>query len=358
MKRTIAIIACMIFSYFSGFSQNVSEFGTIGTEWWIEGFLYVNDENSPPAYLTSIVRKHSSEQEVMYKGKLSKKIIEREFHRVNMSLNYSEVPPTSLPIYVYTENDTVFYYHNFFEKYVPLYIFNVAVEDTLEFYVPEVLINQWVNQWPNPWPNQWADTTFKVIVDSIFYYEVDGKPLKTIVLRDPNEGPTSIAIGFGGIDALGIYSSAGLYMERIGAPKGEFISPRFVGEFPTSGNLPEVLCYSDNEISHSFHGKMELINSKCAIVQVPNAINDLKYLAQQIDIYPNPASEKLTISGLEQVSVPLNLYIYDLTGKQIRAVLSLNSKKIEIDVSNLASGLYFLKMVVGQEYIYKKFSVL
>lgn len=64
---------------------------------------------------------------------------------------------------------------------------------------------------------------------------------------------------------------------------------------------------------------------------------------QALNIYPNPVNDKLFIEANETIS---NVEIYNLTGVKILSQ-ECNSDKVEIEVSELQSGIYFIKMING-----------
>jgi hypothetical protein len=59
-------------------------------------------------------------------------------------------------------------------------------------------------------------------------------------------------------------------------------------------------------------------------------------------IYPNPASEKLTLS-LTKIKPESKVEIFDVTGKLIY-LSSIQERKTEINTKNFVSGIYFLKV--------------
>lgn len=70
---------------------------------------------------------------------------------------------------------------------------------------------------------------------------------------------------------------------------------------------------------------------------------------QEIKIYPNPASDKLFVSGLQKVK-NVELVLYDMQGRKILSQLyEENAEKVQLDVSNLQNGIYFLKVSGQQE---------
>ncbi len=74
-----------------------------------------------------------------------------------------------------------------------------------------------------------------------------------------------------------------------------------------------------------------------------------------INIYPNPASDKLIIE-LQKEKVPesSNLYIYNVQGQLIMQQPILKSKT-EIDISGLAGGVYVIKLSNPKDYKVRKF---
>lgn len=80
-------------------------------------------------------------------------------------------------------------------------------------------------------------------------------------------------------------------------------------------------------------------------------IDDLN-IDDLIELYPNPAASKLNIeiaSGLIQ-----EIVIYDLTGKLVQKI-STNIAQLEIDISNLTCGLYFLSGLSEERTFRKRF---
>ncbi|MFN0187849.1 MAG: T9SS type A sorting domain-containing protein [Bacteroidia bacterium] len=68
----------------------------------------------------------------------------------------------------------------------------------------------------------------------------------------------------------------------------------------------------------------------------------------EIQIFPNPAQNEINLSGSGKFE---SVMIMDIAGKIIEANVSNNI----IDVSKLESGIYFILVSKGKEYIYRKF---
>lgn len=86
-----------------------------------------------------------------------------------------------------------------------------------------------------------------------------------------------------------------------------------------------------------------------------NMMNTTDYHANQIVVYPNPASEFLWVGS--DTSFPIESYnIYDTSGRLIMSkTYDLNEKKI--DVSALSSGVYLLKLFNSDAEVTKKIKI-
>lgn len=80
-------------------------------------------------------------------------------------------------------------------------------------------------------------------------------------------------------------------------------------------------------------------NISCASATLP--VNEIKEMAKSITVFPNPASEFLNVSSSN--NMPLNIEIYDVTGK-LTMKDSINSIKTKVDVSSLPNGIYIYQL--------------
>jgi hypothetical protein len=61
-------------------------------------------------------------------------------------------------------------------------------------------------------------------------------------------------------------------------------------------------------------------------------------------IYPNPASDKITISDIRKLTEEININIFNITGEQVIHEKFRNQTRIEMDVSILPKGMYLVKI--------------
>jgi hypothetical protein len=88
-----------------------------------------------------------------------------------------------------------------------------------------------------------------------------------------------------------------------------------------------------------------------SVYMVSNAVglNEQSSALNKIQVYPNPASDKIVIStGIDQ-NVSINVKIYNLIGQQIAEYknLSLNNSA-DVQVSGLPNGLYMVELSDGK----------
>ena len=117
--------------------------------------------------------------------------------------------------------------------------------------------------------------------------------------------------------------------------------PLYQGESPDWVNsVFRVLRYGTDY--PAFAGKTLTPQGNLELENVVSAISK-NYSSENIIIYPNPAINKLRITGLtNKVS---NINIYSLEGKQVKSLRNYN--KYEVDVSNLQNGIYLISVNFG-----------
>jgi hypothetical protein len=72
-----------------------------------------------------------------------------------------------------------------------------------------------------------------------------------------------------------------------------------------------------------------------------------------IYLTPNPATDKITISGIEKW--PVNIGIVDVRGQQVISIINTNKK--EVDLSGIKPGLYFIRITSDEWIVMRKLVV-
>jgi len=208
------------------------------------------------------------------------------------------------PYLIHESGDTISLYDQENEKLYRLFVFNASQGDTLVLDIP--------------YDNYYTeDSTYRVVIDTIVTETFDGTKLKKYVLEQ--------------IDDFGWFS--GFYLEKVGGyewflPLGKVIIPEADGP---------IRCYHDNETDINF-------TSKECDYRIVNSINDM--LADRFELYPNPTSNHVQIETDLRVD---NIEVIDISGHIV-----LQTKKTDLNISPLTSGVYFVRIYSDNQTIMKK----
>ena len=92
-------------------------------------------------------------------------------------------------------------------------------------------------------------------------------------------------------------------------------------------------------------------NNKC--VHVYRGATDIEEVAEgEVNVYPNPATTVINIDNAEGAQIS----VYDLSGRMVSNVNSASANQT-IDASNLAKGMYIVRIANGNNVITKKVNV-
>jgi len=86
---------------------------------------------------------------------------------------------------------------------------------------------------------------------------------------------------------------------------------------------------------------------------------DIYFGEEPISIYPNPAVDYVKIDFHSDNSLVPQIKFYDLTGKVVREfdsefILNQDVFKANLDISDMESGIYFVKVIQGEHVFTKK----
>ncbi len=77
-----------------------------------------------------------------------------------------------------------------------------------------------------------------------------------------------------------------------------------------------------------------------------------------VSFYPNPVKNNLTIDYMFSEKPKSNtISVSDVTGKLVHVNSTFTDSKVSLDCSNLAEGIYFLKVIIGDKEVVNKFTV-
>jgi hypothetical protein len=85
------------------------------------------------------------------------------------------------------------------------------------------------------------------------------------------------------------------------------------------------------------------------VVTAINTAGVKEILTPKLSLYPNPASDKVTIVGLAESTV---VSLYNVSGQKVLEVVA--NGDTQIDISNLAKGMYHLNTAEGSAKVIKK----
>ena len=235
-----------------------------------------------------------------------------------MGLHVEDLPT----IYVYNNSDTVFVYNTIFSRFTPLYVFNVNDGDIV--HLPMLPDDIGMNVF------SYADSQFSFRVDSVRMKLYDTTMLKTVythVLGNPDSVYTYNYAPFA--------DTFGAYAEKLGALYIGIMPFGYPAAIPLteSSQLADTLrCYTDPMLSvHLVSGNCGLPTEQVAEASINGAIR----------IFPNPATDMITVAGLVQKAM---VEVFSADGRVVyRAAAASNN--VYIPVSSLQGGAYVLRIM-------------
>lgn len=75
----------------------------------------------------------------------------------------------------------------------------------------------------------------------------------------------------------------------------------------------------------------------------------------RIRLYPNPANNKLTIQSDLLDAGPVQMAIYDMTGRQMSVPVEWQRGKANLSISDISDGVYFIRLTIGGQEVVKHF---
>lgn len=212
--------------------------------------------------------------------------------------------------FVFSRNDSVFFYDAKIDTFQLLYNFNAKKDDDWSFIIEDI--------------SEPGIDTVKIHVDSTGNLNASNQVLRLLYVTYTNRM------------FWGLSNYQSIIIEKMGDIFFMFNFYPF-SNMVCDGNLSRGLrCYEDSNISYHFPS-ME----SCDYTHLWTDIKS--NLRKEINIYPNPANESVFISEIIQNAC---FKIFDINGRLIKSGVISDS---EIKINELANGLYFLKIFDAQE---------
>lgn len=290
--KAMLFFAAILWS-FTGYAQ--SDFAPVGAKWY-----YNYDDGSAPLYGPAYYDVYESVGDVSIGGEQMRMIIGKAWRKYTGQLQPIDT------IYVSATPDTVYYYHKYFQKKVPLLVFNVQAGDTIKFY--------------DPWyPRSGFDSVWHSVVDSVRTFTLNGRSLRRVYTHELYGGCCSFW-GRGYAEMLGSFD----YFTHLMAAR--------IPEDPKG-----LRCYTDAQLA--YHTDTFACDAHPPALDVSNADVPLAW-----QISPNPVSEKIKLRGTTNSSFDYTLYSAEgrlqLSGSAVAPA--------DVDIAALPAGLYWLRLRVGE----------
>lgn len=114
---------------------------------------------------------------------------------------------------------------------------------------------------------------------------------------------------------------------------------------PKVGLAPASVIHNTASIVFDFNTAVVTNTTENIIISnMPNGWNEIVNAENPISVYPNPATQMITISAQENLSNAV-ISIYDLSGKLVlQKEIQSKNKKTNLDISSLGNGMYMIQV--------------
>ncbi|HRO43274.1 MAG TPA: T9SS type A sorting domain-containing protein [Flavipsychrobacter sp.] len=312
MKRILLFAAILVFSKIS-YAQN---FVVSDSSHWYHSMTY----GSFHSYVTG---------DTLIQNRTAKKIRQEALVKqpeFGYGLRVDDLPS----LYIHTTTDTTFVFNPVFNRFTPLYVFNVNEGDS----VCLPLLHAGGGAF---YTGNMGDSMFCFVIDSIRTVTHDTAQLKTYFTRSFTRN-NQIELNWGS-------SLVGAYAQKIGAVYSGLI-PLCVSQTNCVSVLSEnfqtasaMRCYSDelNEI--------KLIAGSCNNGGISVAVKD--FTTSEISLSPNPSYDKLYVN-LKDKTMLQSIDIISAWGQN---VLKAKGDITQLNVGDLPPGVYVVRITLRNEQV-------
>lgn len=127
-------------------------------------------------------------------------------------------------------------------------------------------------------------------------------------------------------------------------PGGSFGCANLSGTFTTAGTYPitiQVTAIVEIELIPGFPTEIPQDTEFTGYKVIVGTAGLIDAVINPIEVYPNPASDKVTISGLNKQMKINGVKITNMEGKVIRTV-DVTSPSVDVELSGVENGIYFV----------------
>jgi hypothetical protein len=288
MKNQL-VFTCFLILFGSANAFSQSDFAAIGTQW-----TYTQWVSSPnPAIGWRYPYYMKADSEVVFQGRLCRRLIGGRAGQPQLPL-----------FYVYNEGDSVICWDWENERFNLLYDFSAETGDSWEIPMPSGF-------------SPFGDTSIIISVDSTSQTVINNDTLKVWHIS---------------YDEFADWSS--ILIEHIGSTC--FFIPR-----PDlyESNICVFRRFENSVMDFNF------VNYPCdSIITTNTSSSENPTEAEFIKIYPNPASDRITVECPFGIGETLYLELFDLSGKRVHFESCKNDGSLVFDLSNMASGFYSIRI--------------
>jgi hypothetical protein len=134
----------------------------------------------------------------------------------------------------------------------------------------------------------------------------------------------------------------------ISLPSASPAGGTFTGNGVSGGNFdPMMAGAGTHDVIYMYADSNGCAAQDTAVITVDLCMNTSEPVAQQWLVYPNPAQDYVTV----QISgAPVRVQLTDVTGRVLTDV-NMNASAVQLDLSALSSGVYFVKLISNDEVI-------
>ncbi|KAA5532388.1 T9SS type A sorting domain-containing protein [Taibaiella lutea] len=308
------VLTCfLLVSFFNVNAQNI--YAPIGAEWY--------NEQSHGVFYCHVTG------DTVIQGTSCRIIKEEALYNVppNQHPYYDLWPNT---FYVYDSPDTVFIYNNIFQRFTPVFVFNVAAGDTIHLPLTPLQGCRFFNN------AMLTDSLFHIVVDSVAMVNYSGSTFKTVYshIIETNAHYQKWAI-----------NNQNIYAEYLGSLTSNILplctncGSCLSEEFTTVPG--ELRCYHDNE--HQINLTSETCDNGAT------AVTDVLMTNLILEIYPNPANDMISITNKTGHKIT-GVSLQTITGKRFEIPVTNN----QVSLKHFPNGFYFIRIQMNNEYVVAK----